>query len=138
MTVLPPSPFLSDSVVSHSATDTAASAETAPLPEAANPNLACSSVVEQGAVNALVAGSSPAMPANPPLQTEVNQEAHPQSLAAGVTDSFGCDISDVGEIFYHAKLLVAEDNAIHRRFVLDVRAFEEAIEPPPIFLQRAG
>jgi len=51
-----------------------------------------------------------------------------EPAAAGATD-------DIHEIFYHARLLAAEDNAVHRRFVLDQRAFEEALEEPPTFLQ---
>lgn len=44
------------------------------------------------------------------------------------------DISNVGEIFHFARKLVADDDY---RFVLDERAFMEAIEPLPLFLQGA-
>ena len=39
----------------------------------------------------------------------------------------------IHEIFHHARKLCDEDH----RFVLDEEAFMEAIEPPPLFLQRA-
>jgi hypothetical protein len=41
------------------------------------------------------------------------------------------DISDVHEIFYHARKLVDDDH----RFVLDEQAFMEAIEEMPLFLR---
>ncbi len=54
-------------------------------------------------------------------------------MAAGDSDA----TDHIHEIFYHARLLIAEDNAAHRRFVLDQATFMEAIEEPPLFLRTA-
>jgi hypothetical protein len=48
----------------------------------------------------------------------------PNPFDAGATDC-------IGEIFHHARKLM------DHRFVLDEAALMEAIEPPPLFLQRA-
>lgn len=44
------------------------------------------------------------------------------------------ELDNIGEIFHYARKLTAA----HHRFVLDEQAFFEAIEPPPLFLQRAA
>lgn len=46
--------------------------------------------------------------------------------------------NDIHEIFYHARRLIAEDNAVHRRFVLDEALFMEALDEPPLFLRYAS
>ena len=53
-------------------------------------------------------------------------------VPAGATDLLGANISDVSEIFHHARQLVGPT-----RFVLDEQAFMDAIDPPPLFLQAA-
>lgn len=54
------------------------------------------------------------------------------------TDSLGSDISNVGELFHHVRILIGEEKAL-RRFVLDERAFMELVEEPmPLFLRKAG
>lgn len=65
-----------------------------------------------------------------------NQEA-PAAVAANQHETAGAtdDTDCIGEIFYHARRLINEDNAVHRRFVLDERRFMEDIEPMPLFLQ---
>jgi hypothetical protein len=65
-------------------------------------------------------------PSNKRRQTEA--PAVLPNEAAGATDC-------ISEIFHHARKLIAEDGP--PRFVLDERAFMEAIEPPPLFLQAA-
>jgi len=49
----------------------------------------------------------------------------------------GESTDDIHEIFHYARLLIAEDNAVHRRFVLDERAFMDAIDEAPLFLRMA-
>jgi hypothetical protein len=60
----------------------------------------------------------------------------PTTAAAGANAAvdFLDDIGDIHEIFHHARKLVADDH----RFVLDEVAFADAIEPMPLFLQRAA
>lgn len=61
------------------------------------------------------------------MAMEVTEEAPvaAEPSAAGATDH-------IHEIFHYARKLLARD----RRFVLNEAAFMEAIEPPPLFLQR--
>lgn len=66
-----------------------------------------------------------------PSSTGGCQEASAPATEPG-QDVDATDISDVHEIFYHARKLIAEEEY---RFVLDQRAFMEAIEPMPIFLR---
>lgn len=114
MTALPPSPFLTDSVAPMPfAPDTAVAANISPqAPTAAAGPIRESSTATGGCQEA------------PAVET-------PNRSTAGLLD----EIEHVHEIFYHARLLIAEDRAIHHRFVLDERKFMEAIEPPPLFLQ---
>jgi hypothetical protein len=69
-----------------------------------------------------------------------DEAAAPSCRAPGAAVEISESIDCIGEIFIGARKL--EDREIslselcHRGF--DARAFIEAIEPPPIFLQRAG
>ncbi len=58
----------------------------------------------------------------------------PQGVPAVETNPLDAGATDhIHEIFHYARMLYADDH----RFVLDEQAFMEAIEPPPLFLQRA-
>lgn len=69
---------------------------------------------------------SPFLSAEPPL---ASAETAPASLVWNPDDAGAID--HIAEIFVGAAKL-------ENRFVLDEQAFMEAIEPPPIFLQRAA
>lgn len=113
MSIMPPSPFCtSESVTAE--TEPAVASLPPPVEAAAGPN-------------------------SPPLVRALcpqGESEPPVTVASGggeaVADLFGSDISHVTEIFHWARELVKPT-----RFVLDERAFMEAIEPPPLFLQRA-
>lgn len=69
---------------------------------------------------------SPFLSAEPP---QASAETAPASLAWNPDDAGATDC--IAEIFIGAAKL-------EHRFVLDERAFMEAIEPPPLFLQEAA
>lgn len=113
MAALPPSPFLAFSDLP------SRSAETPVVASSPMPPPACD--VATGTYSAL-ASETMAEPA----------------AAPGLTDPPVAAVGDIHEIFYHARRLLTEHHAKHHRFRLDEAAFAEAIEPPPLFLQRTA
>jgi hypothetical protein len=134
-----PNPFTDSAASSESAADTAVAA--------IQPPVATAGTLSNSALERAIAAGSGAAPdlTDPPVAAPVlideppsNEGRYPEAPAvdqpntaatAGATDC-------IGEIFHHARKLVADDH----RFVLDEQLFMEAIEPPPLFLQylRAG
>ena len=108
MTTILPSPFLS-------AEQHPLSAETAAAAVASPP--------------AAAAGLLPDPPSNEGRHQGAPASTSTVTVAAG--DAGATD--HIHELFYYARKLCDEDH----RFVLDEQAFMDAIEPPPLFLQRA-
>jgi hypothetical protein len=107
MTVLPPSPFINSAA--QTPADAGASIALSPLSDApANQPAADHSDAAQPAGSELKAEPAPFYVSPPEFS----------------------DISDVHEIFYHARKL------IENRFVLNEALFMEALEEPPLFLRR--
>ena len=76
------------------------------------------------------------LPPSPFLSADSQPPAEmaPASASAVTVEAGDAGATDcISEIFHYARLLCADDH----RFVLDEQAFMEAIEPPPLFLQRA-
>lgn len=100
-------------------------AETAPAsndwnPEDAGVNDSCGGVERRHAKQAQP--SFDGSPGNGSVATTVGLAPGPQ------------ETNHIHEIFHYARKLYDEDH----RFVLDEGAFMEAIEPPPLFMQRVG
>lgn len=69
-----------------------------------------------------------------PLSPLSETAAGPNPVTSALADlPLDDDISNIPEIFYYARKLARD-----RRFVLNEREFMDAIDPPPMFLQRAG
>lgn len=109
------------------------------MPALPNPWISDSAVSPSSAADTAVTLTSPkpGVTANQSPSSTGGQQETPAAVAsnpaaAGVTDRFGSDISDVGEIFHFARKLCEPT-----RFVLDEVAFMEAIEERPLFLRRA-
>ncbi len=124
MTIMPPSPFLSDSAMSfpNPIADTAVALPTPP--------------------------GAAAGPLEPPSNQGGSQGApaiDAGSQVAGATDLLGSDISDVGEIFLFAKILCAQarlnPGTISPEALSvceEIEAYEDVYyDPPPLFLRRA-
>ena len=123
-----PNPWLSDSAAS-------------PIPGSPD------TVVASKSPPNVTAGPFDGSPSNDGGCQEALVASPPHGIATGATDMLNelgyyvsppefSDISDVGEIFYHARQLINEDAREDHRFRLDVVAFMEALDEPPLFLQR--
>ena len=117
MSRLPPSPFI---------TETAA----ASIPHPAAVEAVAPVLPPEGAAAAL------SLPCKGGPE-EASAVAASNTTAAGATDLLDSDISNVGEVFHYIRQLIREDNAMHRRFVLDEARFADEIEEPPMFLRAA-
>ena len=118
MTILPPSPFISDSASTPRVADAGASFATAPTVEA--PATLSEPIVHEPCPIEL-AGAS--------VASEAPGFLDPDRLFYVSPPEFS-DISNVCEIFHWARKLMEPTP-----FVLDEQKFMEAIEPLPLFLQ---
>ena len=115
----------------------------------ANPWLTNSAAIPNPAADQAVASQTP-LDATADPSNEGGLQGAPAGIAskpcaAGVTDLLGSNISDVGELFHFARMLVAQAR-IHPGTISpeavavaeEIRAYEETYDPPPLFLRYAG
>lgn len=83
---------------------------------------------------AAVYAASPETAAAGPIPDPTSNEGRHQGAPADDPNPFDAGATDcISEIFIGARKWIDDDH----RFVIDEQAFLEAIEPPPLFMQRA-
>ena len=114
MTTVPPSPFIISACP--------LTADTAPAAESRNPD-AAGAIEFQSSCGGIFTDDLTGCQAKavPDQAADVGAAPDPQ------------ETNHIHEIFHFARRLYEDDH----RFVLDEKAFYEAIEPPPLFMQRA-